>query len=233
MSPRSRAYQDVIEKVDRDHLYSPAEAVRLVKEAAFAKFDETVECHVRLGVDPRHADQVVRGATVLPHGTGKDVRVVVFSQGEKAEEAREAGADEVGAQELAEKIEGGWLDFDVAIAAPDMMPVVGRLGRVLGPRGMMPNPKSGTVTDDIGTAVKETKAGKVEYRTDRQGNVHVPIGKVSFDDEQLVENLFALTDTLQKARPPGAKGRYFLRITLASTMGPGVKVNPQEAVPGL
>jgi len=233
LSPRSRAYQDVIEKVDRDHLYSPAEAVRLVKEAAFAKFDETVECHVRLGVDPRHADQVVRGATVLPHGTGKDVRVVVFAQGEKAEEAREAGADEVGAQELAEKIEGGWLDFDVAIAAPDMMPVVGRLGRVLGPRGMMPNPKSGTVTDDIGTAVKETKAGKVEYRTDRQGNVHVPIGKVSFDDEQLVENLFALTDTLQKARPPGAKGRYFLRITLASTMGPGVKVNPQEAVPGL
>jgi len=220
-------------KVDRDHLYSPLEAVQLVKETAFAKFDETVECHVRLGVDPRHADQVVRGATVLPHGTGRSVRVVVFAQGDKAEEAREAGADEVGSDELAEKIEGGWLDFDVAIATPDMMRVVGRLGRVLGPRGMMPNPKSGTVTDDIATAVSEIKAGKVEYRTDRQGNVHVPIGKVSFDEDKLLENLMALTDTLQKARPPGAKGRYFLRITLASTMGPGIKVNPQEAVPGL
>ncbi len=233
MASRSRSYQEMRGKVDRDHLYSPLEAVQLVKETAFAKFDETVECHVRLGVDPRHADQVVRGATVLPHGTGRSVRVVVFAQGDKAEEAREAGADEVGSDELAEKIEGGWLDFDVAIATPDMMRVVGRLGRVLGPRGMMPNPKSGTVTDDIATAVSEIKAGKVEYRTDRQGNVHVPIGKVSFDEDKLLENLMALTDTLQKARPPGAKGRYFLRITLASTMGPGIKVNPQEAVPGL
>ncbi len=233
MSSRGRTYTEVREKVDRDHLYSPAEAIKLVKDTAFAKFDETVECHVRLGVDPRHADQVVRGATVLPHGTGREVRVVAFAQGEKAEEARQAGADEVGADELAEKIEGGWLDFDVAIATPDMMRVVGKLGRVLGPRGMMPNPKSGTVTDDIGNAVSETKAGKVEYRTDRQGNVHVPIGKVSFEEEKLLDNLLALMDTLQKARPPGAKGRYFLRITLASTMGPGVKVNPLEAVPGL
>ncbi|MFO7941631.1 MAG: 50S ribosomal protein L1 [Bacillota bacterium] len=233
MAPRSKTYEEARKKIDREHLYSPAEAVRLVKETARAKFDESVECHIRLGVDPRHADQVVRGSTVLPHGTGREVRVVVFAQGEKAEEAREAGADEVGGQELAEKVEGGWLDFDVAIAAPDMMPVVGRLGRVLGPRGMMPNPKSGTVTDDIGQAVRETKAGKVEYRTDRQGNVHVPIGKVSFEEKQLLENLLALTDTLQKARPPGAKGRYFLGITLASTMGPGIKVNPQEAVPGL
>ncbi|MFP4200957.1 MAG: 50S ribosomal protein L1 [Bacillota bacterium] len=233
MASRSKTYEEARKKIDRERLYSPDEAVRLVKETARAKFDESVECHIRLGVDPRHADQVVRGSTVLPHGTGREVRVVVFAQGDKAEEAREAGADEVGGEELAEKIEGGWLDFDVAVASPDMMSVVGRLGRILGPRGMMPNPKSGTVTSDVGQAVRETKAGKVEYRTDRQGNVHVPIGKVSFEEEKLLENLLALTDTLQKARPPGAKGRYFLRVTLASTMGPGIKVNPQEAVPGL
>ena len=231
MAKHGKAYQEMSKKIDKDQVYSPDEAIRLVKDVSFAKFDETVECHVRLGVDPRHADQIVRGAMVLPHGTGRSLRVLVFAQGDKAEEARQAGADHVGDEELAEKIEQGWLDFDVAIATPDMMRVVGRLGRVLGPRGMMPNPKSGTVTDDIATAVSETKAGKVEYRTDRQGNIHVPIGKVSFEEEKLQDNLRALIETLQRARPSGAKGRYFLRATLASTMGPGVKFNPQDLLP--
>ncbi len=231
MATRGKAYLEAHKEIDQEKRYSPEEALRLVKDNAFANFDETVECHVRLGVDPRHADQVVRGALVLPHGTGRTVRVLVFAQGEKAEEAREAGADYVGDEELAEKIEGGWLDFDVAVATPDMMRVVGRLGRVLGPRGLMPNPKSGTVTADIGTSVREIKAGKVEYRTDRQGNIHVPIGKVSFSVEQLVENLQSVIDALQKARPPGAKGRYFLKITVTSTMGPGVKVNIADLLP--
>ena len=232
MGKRGKAYLAVRDKIDREHLYTPEEAVKLVKEVSYASFDETVECHVRLGVDPRHADQIVRGAFVLPHGTGREVKVLVFARGEKAAEAEEAGADHVGAEDMAEKIEGGWLDFDVAVASPDMMPVVGKLGRILGPRGMMPNPKSGTVTMDLADAVREVKAGKVEYRTDRQGNIHVPIGKVSFSDDKLIENLRGLTDELLRARPPGAKGRYFLRITMASTMGPGIKVNPQDLIPG-
>lgn len=232
MAKRGKAYLAVKNKIDREHLYTPEEAVSLVKEVSYASFDETVECHVRLGVDPRHADQIVRGAFVLPHGTGREVKVLVFARGEKAAEAEEAGADHVGAEDMAEKIEGGWLDFDVAVASPDMMPVVGKLGRILGPRGMMPNPKSGTVTQDLADAVREVKAGKVEYRTDRQGNIHVPIGKVSFSDDKIIENLRGLTDELLRARPPGAKGRYFLRITMASTMGPGIKVNPQDLIPG-
>ncbi len=232
MAKRGKAYLAVRDKIDREHLYTPEEAVNLVKEVAYASFDETVECHVRLGVDPRHADQIVRGAFVLPHGTGREVKVLVFARGEKAAEAEEAGADHVGAEDMAEKIEGGWLDFDVAVASPDMMPVVGKLGRILGPRGMMPNPKSGTVTQDLADAVREVKAGKVEYRTDRQGNIHVPIGKVSFSDDKIIENLRGLTEELLRARPPGAKGRYFLKITMASTMGPGVKVNPQDLIPG-
>ncbi|MFO8059720.1 MAG: 50S ribosomal protein L1 [Bacillota bacterium] len=232
MGKRGKTYLAVRERVDREHLYTPEEAVKMVRELSFARFDETVECHIRLGVDPRHADQIVRGAFVLPHGTGREVRVLVFARGEKATEAEEAGADHVGGEDLAEKIEGGWLDFDVAVASPDMMPVVGKLGRILGPRGLMPNPKSGTVTADLGKAVREVKAGKVEYRTDRQGNIHVPIGKVSFSEEKLVENLRALVEELLRARPPGAKGRYFLRITVTSTMGPGIKVNPQDLIPG-
>lgn len=231
MAKRSKTYQQVRDKVDRERLHSPEEAVELVQELSFAKFDETVECHVRLGVDPRHADQIVRGALVLPHGTGREVTVLVFARGDKAREAEEAGADFIGDEDMAEKIEEGWLGFDVAIASPDMMPVVGKLGRILGPRGLMPNPKSGTVTPDLGDAVRQVKAGKVEYRTDRQGNIHVPIGKVSFPMERLLENLRSLIDELMRARPPGAKGRYFLGVTLASTMGPGVKVNPQDLLP--
>ena len=231
MTKRGKAYLEARKKVDREKLYSPEEAVELVRDTSYASFDETIECHVRLGVDPRHADQIVRGSFVLPHGTGKEVTVLVFARGDKASDAEEAGADYVGEEDLAEKIEGGWLEFDVAIAAPDMMPVVGRLGRILGPRGLMPNPKSGTVADDVGEAVRQTKAGKVEYRTDRQGNIHVPIGKQSFPDEKLHDNLRALIDELLRARPPGARGRYFLTVTLASTMGPGVKVNPQALIP--
>ncbi len=232
MAKRSRAYLESRGKVDRERLYQPEEAVELAIEASHANFDETVECHVRLGVDPRHADQIVRGSLVLPHGTGQEVTVLVFAKGDKAREAEDAGADYVGAEDLAEKIEDGWLDFDVAIAAPDMMPVVGKLGRILGPRGMMPNPKSGTVAEDVGQAVDEVKAGKVEYRTDRQGNIHVPMGKKSFSSEQLLENLRALIEELVRARPPGARGRYVLNVTLATTMGPGVKVNPQTLIPG-
>lgn len=232
MAKRSRAYLESRGKVDRERLYQPEEAVELAREASHANFDETVECHVRLGVDPRHADQIVRGSLVLPHGTGQEVTVLVFAKGDKAKEAEDAGADYVGAEDLAEKIEDGWLDFDVAIAAPDMMPVVGKLGRILGPRGMMPNPKSGTVAEDVGQAVDEVKAGKVEYRTDRQGNIHVPMGKKSFSSEQLLENLRALIEELVRARPPGARGRYVLNVTLATTMGPGVKVNPQTLIPG-
>lgn len=233
MVKRGRAYLQARDEVDRDRLYTAEEAIELIKGISFANFDETVECHVRLGVDPRHADQIVRGAIVLPHGTGREIRVLVFAQGDKAQEAQEAGADFVGGEELAEKIEEGWLDFDVAVAAPDMMPVVGPLGRILGPRGLMPNPKSGTVTPDIETAVKEIKAGKVEYRTDREGNIHVPIGRCSFSTEQLVKNLRVVGNELFRARPSGVRGRYFLQVTVATTMGPGVKVNPHDAVPAL
>jgi large subunit ribosomal protein L1 len=220
-----KKHVDALKKYDRDQFYAPAEAVAIVKAAANAKFDETVEVAVRLGVDPRKADQMVRGTVALPSGTGKDVRVAVFASGEAAEAARAAGADIVGADDLAATIEGGKIDFDLAIATPDLMPLVGRLGRVLGPRGLMPNPKTGTVTNDVGRAVSEFKGGKVEYRTDRYGNVHVQLGKVSFEPIAIEANLRAVLDELQRAKPASAKGRYFRKITMSSTMGPGVRVD--------
>lgn len=221
-----KKYRDALKRFDRDRLHHPAEAVELVKSLASANFDETVELAVRLGVDPRKDDQRLRGTVALPAGTGRDVRVAVFATGEAAQRAREAGADVVGADDLAERISAGELDFDVVIATPDLMPLVGRLGRILGPRGLMPNPKSGTVTDDVATAVAERKGGTVEYRTDRYGNVHVPIGKVSFSSEDLLANFWAVIEELQRARPASAKGRYFRKVTLSSTMGPGVRVDP-------
>jgi len=223
--PKGKKYSDAIKRFDREHLHSAAEAVDLVKSLAAAKFDETVELAIRLGVDPRKADQMVRGTVALPSGTGKDVRVAVFASGSAADEARAAGADIVGADDLAELVEGGMLDFDLAIATPDMMPLVGKLGRVLGPRGLMPNPKTGTVTTDVAKAVGEFKGGKVEYRTDRYGNVHVPIGKVSFDPPALLANLRAVIDEVHRAKPASAKGRYIRRITVSSTMGPGISVD--------
>jgi large subunit ribosomal protein L1 len=221
-----KKYRDALKRFDREALHGPSEAVDLVKSLPVAGFDETVELVVRLGVDPRKADQIVRGTVALPSGTGKDVRVAVFAAGEAANEAREAGADIVGSDDLAAQIEGGMLDFDVAIATPDLMPLVGRLGRVLGPRGLMPNPKTGTVTLEVGKAVGEFKGGKVEYRTDRYGNVHVPVGKISFTPDSLLENFRAVLDELQRAKPASAKGRYLKRIALSSTMGPGIKVDP-------
>jgi large subunit ribosomal protein L1 len=225
---KGKAYVDALKRYDRDALHTPNEAVELVKSLAAKKFDETVELSVRLGVDPRKADQIVRGTVALPEGTGKDVRVAVFAAGEAATEAREAGADFVGADDLAAQVEGGMLDFDVAIATPDLMPMVGRLGRVLGPRGLMPNPKTGTVTAEVGKAVGEFKGGKVEYRTDRYGNVHVPIGKSSFTADKLLANFRAVMDELNRAKPASAKGRYLRRIGLSPTMGPGIKVDPNR-----
>lgn len=226
MAKRGKKYQDSIKLVDREKHYSPKKAVSLVKETAKAKFDETVEAHIKLGVDSRHADQQVRGAIVLPHGTGKEVKVLVFAKGEKAEEAKNAGADYVGEAELAEKIQKeNWFDFDVVVATPDMMGVVGKLGRVLGPKGLMPNPKSGTVTFDLENAVKEIKAGKVEYRLDKSNIIHVPIGKVSFSEQEIYENYKALMDAIVKARPSAAKGQYLRNVTITSTMGPGIKVS--------
>ncbi|MEW6154830.1 MAG: 50S ribosomal protein L1 [Actinomycetota bacterium] len=223
----SKHYEDAIRRLDRNRHHSPGEAVDLVKSLSFAKFDETVELAVRLGVDPRKADQIVRGTVGLPAGTGKAVRVAVFAAGAQAQEAREAGADVVGADDLAERVQGGFLDFDVAIATPDLMRAqVARLGRVLGPRGLMPNPKTGTVTDDVGRAVREFKGGRVEYRTDRYGNIHVPVGKVSFDRVALLENVRAVIEELNRAKPAAAKGRYMRGVTLSSTMGPGVRVDP-------
>lgn len=213
------------EKIDRLNEYSPAEAVALVKATATAKFDETIELAVNLGVDPRHADQMVRGAVVLPHGIGKTIRVVVFAKGPKEKEALDAGADFVGGPELAEKIQGGWLDFDATIATPDMMGVVGRLGRVLGPRGLMPNPKIGTVTFDVAKAVGEMKAGRVQFRVEKSGIVHAPVGKASFSAEKLEENFMTLIDTLNRLRPASTKGIYMRRVTLSATMGPGIRVN--------
>ncbi|MET0324666.1 MAG: 50S ribosomal protein L1 [Ilumatobacteraceae bacterium] len=210
---------------DRDHFYSPSEALDIVRTGARATFDESVDVSVRLGVDPRKADQMVRGTVALPAGTGKDVRVAVFATGPAAAEAREAGADIVGADDLAAQVEAGKFDFDVAIATPDMMPLVGRLGRALGPRGLMPNPKTGTVTTDVGRAVTEFKGGKVEYRTDRYGNVHVPLGKASFEPEMLETNFRAVLDELQRAKPASSKGRYLRKITVSSTMGPGVHID--------
>lgn len=231
MPKRGKHYQDAVKQLDSLNLYEPDEALDLVKRLSFAKFPETVEASVRLGVDPRHADQQVRGTVILPHGTGKTRKVLVFAKGEKAKEAEVAGADFVGAEDIVEKIQGGWLDFDMAIATPDMMGVVGKLGRILGPRGLMPNPKTGTVTFDVERAVKDAKGGKVEYRTDRTGIIHVPIGQVTFDREKLAENLKILLEALVRAKPAAAKGQYLRSITLSSTMGPGVKVNPQKALP--
>jgi large subunit ribosomal protein L1 len=225
MSQHGKRYRTVRESIDRERTYTPLAALRLLKESQGAKFDETVEAHFRLGLNVRHADQQLRGTIMLPHGIGKDVRVAVFAEGEKAREAEEAGADVVGSADLAAKIEGGFLDFDVAIATPDQMSVVGKLGRVLGPRGLMPNPKTGTVTMDVGKAVSDAKAGKLEYRTDRGANVHVPIGKRSFDERALLENYAALVEEIVRAKPAAAKGRYIKQITLATTMGPGIHVD--------
>jgi large subunit ribosomal protein L1 len=225
MSSHGKRYSEVLAKVDRDREYDPAEAVALVRSLAGAKFDESVEVHVRTGLNVRHADEQLRGTIALPNGLGKDVKVVVFAQGDKVREAEEAGADVVGGDDLAKRIEEGFDDFDVAIATPDMMSVVGRLGRVLGPSGKMPNPKVGTVTMDVAKAVEESKSGKVEYRTDRTAIVHLVIGKTSFDDRKLLENYAAVIEELVRAKPAVAKGRYLRSITLASTMGPGVKVD--------
>jgi large subunit ribosomal protein L1 len=228
MPARGKKYVDAAKRYDRDQFHTPGEAVELVKQSAPAKFDETVELAVRLGVDPRKADQIVRGTVALPSGTGKSVRVVAFAAGDAAAAAREAGADVVGADDLVERVQGGFLDFDVAIATPDLMGQVGKLGRVLGPRGLMPNPKTGTVTTDVGKAVTEFKGGRVEYRTDKFGNVHVPVGKASFDRVQLMENVRAVLEELLRAKPPAAKGRYVRSVTLSSTMGPGIKVDPNR-----
>jgi large subunit ribosomal protein L1 len=222
-----KKYQDSVKLIEKTRLYEPAEAMELLLQTAKAKFDETVELSVRLGVDPRHADQQVRGAVVLPHGTGKVNRVLVFAKGDKAREAEEAGADYVGAEELVTRIQTeNWFDFDVAVATPDMMGVVGKIGRVLGPKGLMPNPKSGTVTMDIAKAIGDIKAGKVEYRVDKTSIVHVPIGKVSFGIEKLGENLSTIMEAIIKAKPTAAKGTYLKSVVLASTMGPGIKINP-------
>ena len=222
-----KKYIESSKLVDKNVLYTPAEALDLAVKTAKAKFDETIELHVRLGVDPRHADQQVRGAVVLPNGTGKSVKVLVFAKGAKATEAQEAGADFVGAEELVQKIQGeNWFDYDVVVATPDMMGVVGRLGRVLGPKGLMPNPKSGTVTFDVTKAIEEIKAGKVEYRLDKNNIIHVAIGKVSFGGEKLAENFNVLMNAIIKAKPSAAKGQYLRSVTVTSTMGPGVKINP-------
>ena len=227
MPPKSRRYRDAEAKLNREQLYSLGEAVDLLKQFPEAKFDESVDLAIKLGVDPKHADQMVRGALVLPHGTGRSVRILVFAKGDKEKEARDAGADHVGAEELAKKIQDeGWLEFDRVIATPDMMSVVGRLGRVLGPRGLMPNPKLGTVTMDVGKAVSESKAGKVEYRVDKAGIVHVAIGKRSFEGDQLLENASALIDAVIKAKPAAAKGTYLGTIAISTTMGPGIRVDP-------
>ena len=227
MAKQPKKYQEAIKKFDRQNLYVASEALGIVVDVASAKFDETVEAHIKLGVDSRHADQQVRGAIVLPHGTGKTKRVLVFAKGEKAKEAEAAGADFVGAEELVAKIHGeNWFEFDVIVATPDMMGVVGRLGKVLGPKGLMPNPKSGTVTFDVAKAIDEIKAGKVEYRLDKTNIIHVPVGKVSFGKEKLTENFHALIEAVIKAKPSAAKGQYIRTVTFASTMGPGVKVNP-------
>ena len=228
---RSKKYQEAAKAIERTSLYEPEEAVKLVKQAATAKFDETIEAHIRTGCDGRHADQQIRGAVVLPHGTGKKVRVLVFAKDAKLEEAQAAGADYVGGDELIPKIQNdGWLDFDVVVATPDMMGIVGRLGRVLGPKGLMPNPKAGTVTMDVAKAISDIKAGKIEYRLDKTNIVHVPIGKASFTEDQLRENFQTLMEDILKAKPSAVKGQYLRSISLAPTMGPGVKVNPAKLV---
>ena len=228
MAKHGKKYTAALERVDRLHEYPPAEAIAMVKNTKFSSFDESVEVHIRTGLNVRHADEQLRGTIALPNGLGKTVKIVVFAKGDKAREAEEAGADVVGAEDLAKQIEEGFDDFDIAIATPDMMPVVGRLGRVLGPSGKMPNPKVGTVTNDVAKAVEESKAGKIEYRTDRTAIVHLNIGKTSFEEQALLENYAAVIDEIIKAKPAAAKGRYIRSITVASTMGPGVKVDPSR-----
>lgn len=228
MRGRGKSYRDAVGKVDRNRKYNLQEGVQLVKETALAKFDETVELAVRLGVDPRQADQNVRGAVVLPHGTGKTVRVLAFAKGEKEKEAQGAGADVVGGEDLIKKIREGWLDFDKVVATPDMMGAVGKIGKILGPRGLMPNPKVGTVTAEIGRAVREIKAGKLEFRVDKAGIIHLPIGKVSFNQDRLFENASAVLATLVRSKPASAKGNYIRGVALCTTMGPGIKVDPSQ-----
>ena len=228
MSSKGKSYRARLEKVDRDRRYTLEEGLRLVRETARVKFDETVELAVRLGVDPRQADQNIRGTVLLPHGMGKTVKVLAFAKGEKEKEAQEAGADFIGSDDLVKKISEGWLEFDKAVATPDMMGAVGRIGKILGPRGLMPNPKAGTVTQEIGKAVRELKAGKLEFRVDKAGIVHIPIGKVSFPEEQLVENARAILASLVRAKPASAKGNYIRGVALSATMGPGIKVDPAQ-----
>jgi large subunit ribosomal protein L1 len=225
MPGHGKKYDDAIKKVDHARLYTPQEAVALLREVSYVKFDPTVEVHIRTGLDPRHAEQMVRGSVVLPAGTGKKVRVLAFAQGEKAREAEEAGADYVGGEDVAKRIQEGWLDFDVAVATPDMMGIVGRLGRVLGPRGLMPNPRTGTVAMEIGRVIREVRAGRVEYRVDKTGVIHGPVGKLSFNDEQLLENLGAFVDAVVRAKPTTMKGVYLRSITVAGTMSPGIKLD--------
>jgi large subunit ribosomal protein L1 len=228
MAKRSKAYRSAMDLVDRTKLYSPLEAVRLAKETNKVKLDATVEVAIRLGVDPRKADQMVRGTVNLPHGTGKTARVVVFAAGDKAAEAEAAGADVVGVEELVERVQGGWTDFDAAIATPDQMAKVGRIARILGPRGLMPNPKTGTVTMDVAKAVKDIKGGKINFKVDKQANLHLVIGKASFEPEKLVENYAAALDEVIRAKPSGAKGKYLKKVTFSTTMGPGIPVDPQR-----
>ncbi|RNC62993.1 MAG: 50S ribosomal protein L1 [Candidatus Dichloromethanomonas elyunquensis] len=230
MAKKGKKYLDALKTFDRQALHEPSEAIGLVKTNAKAKFDETVEVAFKLGIDTRHADQQIRGAVVLPHGTGKTLSVLVFAKGEKAKEAEQAGADFVGAEDMVEKIQQGWFGFDVAVATPDMMGTVGKLGRLLGPKGLMPNPKTGTVTVDVERAIKEIKAGKVEYRADKAGIIHVPIGKASFEQDELIENYKTIAETVLKAKPAAAKGQYVKSATVSSTMGPGVKINPLKAL---
>jgi large subunit ribosomal protein L1 len=225
---RSKTYRAAVDKIDQDALYAPAEAIKLARETTASKFDQTVDVAMRLGVDPRKADQMVRGTVNLPHGTGKTARVLVFATGERAEQATAAGADYVGSDDLIERIQGGWLDFDAVVATPDLMGKVGRLGRVLGPRGLMPNPKTGTVTPDVVKAVTEIKGGKIEFRVDRHSNLHFIIGKASFSEEQLSENFAAALDEISRLKPSAAKGRYLKKITLSTTMGPGIQVDPNK-----
>ncbi len=225
MAQHGKKYLEAAKLVDRERTYSPAEAAELAKQTTTVNFDATIEAHLRLGVDPRHADQMVRGTVVLPHGTGKSVRVAVFAQGEKAQEALRAGADEVGGEDLAKKIEAGWLEFDVALATPDSMGIVGRLGKILGRRGLMPNPKAGTITFDLDRTIREIKGGRVEFRVDKAAIIHVPVGKSSFEPDALVDNIAALVDAVNRAKPSGAKGQYLRTLTIASTMGPGIRVD--------
>jgi large subunit ribosomal protein L1 len=225
MPRRGKKYQDAVKLVDHEQLYEPLEAAELVKQTSYVSFDASIEAHLRLGVDPRHADQMVRGTVVLPHGTGKVVRVAVFAQGEKAQEALRAGADEVGGEDLVKRIEAGWLEFDVALATPDSMGLVGRLGKILGRRGLMPNPKAGTITFDLDRAVREVKGGRVEFKVDKSAILHVPVGKTSFEATQIVDNVAAFVDAVNRAKPAGAKGQYLRSLTIASTMGPGIRLD--------